>query len=118
MDPASPRSFLPLSPAVVHILLALVDEDRHGYVIMQEIRKHSGGEYKIGPGTLYDNLQKMMQQGLVEESHRPGPDEDARRRYYRLTRLGKTVLRAELDRLEQVVREGRLRLKPALGRRH
>ena len=117
MKTALPLSFLPLSPAVLHILLARIDEDRHGYAIMQEIRTHSEGEYKIGPGTLYDNLQKMMHQGFVEESHQAGADEDTRRRYYRLTRLGKNVLAAELNRLEQIVHAGKMRLKPALGRR-
>lgn len=117
MKAGLPSSYLPLSPAVLHILLALVDEERHGYAIMQEIRTHSEGEYKIGPGTLYDNLQKLMQEGLVEEARQPSADEDARRRYYRLTRLGKNVLGAELNRLENLVRAGKLRLKPAFGRR-
>jgi DNA-binding PadR family transcriptional regulator len=110
-------SFLPLSPASLHILLALATEERHGYHIMQEIGKHSQGQYKIGPGTLYDNLQKMMTQGLVEESRRAGPDEDSRRRYYRLTRLGRNVLGAEVDRLEDVIREARTHLRPALRKR-
>ena len=93
-------SFLPLSPASLHILLALATEERHGYHIMQEISKHSQGQYKIGPGTLYDNIQKMMKQGLIEESRRAEPEEDSRRRYYRLTSLGRSVLEAEVSRLE------------------
>ena len=109
--------FLPLSPASLHILLALAVEDRHGYHIMQEIAKHAQGQYKIGPGTLYDNLQKMMNQGLVEESHRATRDEDSRRRYYRLTRLGRSVLSAEVDRLENVLRNARTYLQPASGKR-
>jgi DNA-binding PadR family transcriptional regulator len=117
MDPGLTSSFLPLSPAILHILLALAAEDRHGYAIMQEISRHAQGQYKIGPGTLYDNLQKMMNQGLVEESHRPGHDEDSRRRYYRLTRLGRSVLAAEVNRLEDIVREAKAHLRPALGRR-
>lgn len=112
-----PASFLPLSPAVLHVLLALVGEDRHGYAIMQAIRTHSGGEYKIGPGTLYDNLQKLMEKGFVEESRQPATDEDARRRYYRLTSMGKRVLAAELNRLEQIVRAGKALLKPNFGAR-
>jgi DNA-binding PadR family transcriptional regulator len=115
-DPAG--RFLPLSPATLHILLALADEERHGYAIMQAIRSHSKGEYKIGPGTLYDNLQKLMDQFLVEESARARPAEDSRRRYYRLTRLGRNVLAEELNRLEQVVRQGKLLLNPAAGRRN
>ena len=73
--------FLPLSPATLHILLSLADEDRHGYGIMQEVARQSQGQYKLGPGTLYDNLQKLMTQGLVEESPRPPAHEDPRRRY-------------------------------------
>src|ERR1700761_8755851 len=107
MDSGVASSFLPLSPAILHILLALASEDRHGYSIMQEIGQHSQGQYKIGPGTLYDNLQKMLNQGLVEESHRAGSDEDSRRRYYRLTRLGRSVLGAEVSRLEDIVREAK-----------
>ena len=113
---SSTTSFLPLSPASLHILLALAGEERHGYHIMQEISKHSQGQYKIGPGTLYDNLQKMMKQGLVEESRRAGPDEDSRRRYYRLTCLGRSVLGAEVNRLEDVIREAKTYLRPALGK--
>jgi DNA-binding PadR family transcriptional regulator len=102
---------------MLHILLALAAEERHGYAIMQEIIRQSQGQYKIGPGTLYDNLQKMLTQGLVEESRRAGKDEDPRRRYYRLTRLGKSVLTAEVNRLEEVVHAAKSFLKPALGKR-
>ncbi len=116
MDAGLTSSFLPLSPAIFHILLALVAEDRHGYAIMQEISQQSQNQYKIGPGTLYDNLQKMLNQGLVEESRRAGRDEDSRRRYYRLTRLGRSVLTAEVNRLEDVLREAKAHLRPALRR--
>ncbi|HYL37280.1 MAG TPA: PadR family transcriptional regulator [Bryobacteraceae bacterium] len=103
--------FLPLSPAVLHILLALAGEDRHGYGIMQEVARQSEGKYKLGPGTLYDNLEKLMNQAIVEEvAHRSAQD-DPRRRYYHLTRLGRNVLSAEVTRLEQVVREARGRLR-------
>ncbi len=117
MDSGLTSSFLPLSPAILHILLALAAEDQHGYAIMQEISRHSQGQYKIGPGTLYDNLQKMMNLGQVEESRRAGRDEDPRRRYYRLTRLGRSVLAAEVNRLEDVLREAKARLLSPLGRR-
>ena len=117
MDSDLTSSFLPLSPAILHILLALAAEDQHGYAIMQEISRHSQGQYKIGPGTLYDNLQKMMNQGLVEESRRAGRDEDPRRRYYRLTRLGRSVLAAEVNRLEDVLSEAKIRLLSPLRRR-
>jgi DNA-binding PadR family transcriptional regulator len=103
--------FLPLSPASLHILLSLAGEDRHGYGIMQEVARQSEGQYKIGPGTLYDNLQRLMVQGLVEESPRPPAHDDPRRRYYRLTTHGRGVLAAEVERLETVVREARIHLR-------
>ncbi|HEV3144737.1 MAG TPA: PadR family transcriptional regulator, partial [Gemmataceae bacterium] len=90
------NKFLPLSPAALHILLALVSEDRHGYGIMQEVKRQSEGQYKLGPGTLYDNLQKMMNQGMVEEAPSRAANDDPRRRYYRLTRFGRVVLTAEV----------------------
>src|SRR6185503_10869459 len=83
--------FLPLSPATLHILLALAGEEMHGYGIMQEVQRQSIGHYKLGPGTLYDNLQKLLDQGLIAESARAGEPE-SRRRYYRLTAIGKKVL--------------------------
>lgn len=103
--------FLPLSSAALHILLSLAGEDRHGYGIMQEVARQSDGQYKIGPGTLYDNLQKLMTQGLVEESPLPPVHYDARRRYYRLTSFGHGVLSAEIARLETVVREAKVHLR-------
>jgi DNA-binding PadR family transcriptional regulator len=103
--------FLPLSPAALHILLSLAGEDRHGYGVMQEVARQSDGQYKIGPGTLYDNLQKLMTQGLVEESPLPPVHDDARRRYYRLTSFGHGVLSAEIARLETVVREAKVHLR-------
>src|SRR3979409_2100945 len=96
------NSFLPLSSATLHILLALAGEDRHGYGIMQEVARQSEGKYKLGPGTLYDNLQKMMDQALVEEAPRKSADDDPRRKYYRLSSFGKRVLSAEIARLETV----------------
>ena len=107
------NSYLPLSPATLHILLSLAAEDRHGYGIMQEVARQSEGQYKLGPGTLYDNLQKLMSQGLVEEAPHRGRDLDPRRRYYRLTSAGRGVLTAEIARLETVVREARLHLRTA-----
>jgi DNA-binding PadR family transcriptional regulator len=109
-------SFPPLSPASLHILLALADEDRHGYGIMQEIARQSEGRYKPGPGTLYDNLRKMLDNGMVEETGNLAPDDDPRRRYYRLSATGKSVLTAEITRLEAVVRHARRHLLPATGR--
>src|ERR1017187_4519884 len=103
--------FLPLSPAALHILLSLAGEDRHGYGIMQEVARQSEGQYKLGPGTLYDNLQKLMTQGLVEASPKPPAHDDPRRRYFRLTSFGRGVLSAEVARLESVVREARVHLR-------
>jgi DNA-binding PadR family transcriptional regulator len=109
--------FLPLSPAILHILLALAGEDRHGYGIMQEIARQSDGAYKLGPGTLYDNLEKLINLAIVEEAPRRSSNDDPRRRYYHLTRLGRHVLSAEIARLEQVVREARGRLRVSNPRR-
>jgi DNA-binding PadR family transcriptional regulator len=97
--------FLPLSPAALHILLCLAGEPCHGYGIMQEVARQSGGQYRLGPGTLYDNLQKLMDRRLVDEAPRPAADDDPRRRYYRLTKLGGRVLEADINRLKRVVRE-------------
>jgi len=105
------NSFLPLSPATLHILLSLAGEELHGYGIMQEVQRQSDGQYKLGPGTLYDNLQKLIERRLVEElGHRAG-DDDPRRRYYRLSSLGRGVLAADITRLDSVVRAGKLRLQ-------
>jgi DNA-binding PadR family transcriptional regulator len=110
-------SYLPLSPAALHILLALAGEDLHGYGILQEIARQSEGIYKLGPGTLYDNLQKLIQAGWVQELGPRRGDDDPRRRYYRLTNDGQDVLKAETARLTQVVREARLRLRVPNPRR-
>jgi len=112
-----PAQFLPLSPAALHILLCLAAEPRHGYGIMRQIALETEGQYKLGPGTLYDNLEKLMEDGLVEESRRKIPGDDPRRRYYQLTPLGRTVLAADVERLRSVVRHARSRLKPAGARR-
>ena len=105
--------FLPLPPAVLHILLALAGEELHGYGIMQEVARQSEGRYKLGPGTLYDNLQRLVKQGVVEPARE---EPDSRRRYYRLTALGRRVISAEISRLETVIHEARLRI-PASGLR-
>jgi DNA-binding PadR family transcriptional regulator len=116
MKPDSSR-FLPLSPATLHILVALASEDMHGYGIMQEVARQSEGGYKLGPGMLYDNLQRLMEQCLVEEVRRRAVDEDPRRRTYRLTSEGRAVLSAEITRLEGVVRDAKLYLSQARPRR-
>jgi DNA-binding PadR family transcriptional regulator len=101
------KDFLPLSPAALHILLALAGEDMHGYGIMQEVARQSDGAYKLGPGTLYDNIQRLMDQGMITEVK----SDDPRRRLYRLSSLGRKVLSAEISRLEGVIREARLHLR-------
>lgn len=106
-------TFLPLSRATLYILLALAGEERHGYGIMQEVARQSAGQYKLGPGTLYDNLQKLADQGVVAETSSRSANDDPRRRYYRLTGVGRNVLAAEVTRLEAVVREARRHLPMA-----
>jgi DNA-binding PadR family transcriptional regulator len=108
--------FLPLSPASLHILLSLAGEDLHGYGIMLEVARQSAGQYRLGPGTLYDNLQRMTEQGLVEEAARVSRDEDSRRKYYRLTSFGRRVLGAEIARLETLVRDAKAQLRRPAGR--
>jgi DNA-binding PadR family transcriptional regulator len=103
--------FLPLSPAALHILLALTSEDRHGYGIMREVARQSEGRYKLGPGTLYDNLQRLLDQGIVEECSPRSHGDDPRRRYYRLSHFGRGLLSTEIARLEGLVREARQHLK-------
>jgi DNA-binding PadR family transcriptional regulator len=104
-------NFLPLSPAVLHILLSLATEERHGYGIMQEVARQSDGRYKLGPGTLYDNLQKLMEQGIVEEASRHAAGDDPRRRYYRLNNFGASLLAAEISRLEVLFRQAKSHLR-------
>lgn len=94
----------PLSPAVFAILLALAEGDKHGYGIMKDVRTPEGGGISMGPGTLYGTLDRMMRDGLVKES---GVADDERRRYYRLTALGRTTLAAELERLDAAVSSAR-----------
>jgi DNA-binding PadR family transcriptional regulator len=110
------QPFLPLSPAVLHILVALSREELHGYGIMQEVARASGHQVKLGPGTLYDNLEKLLDAGIVEESSHAPAHSDPRRRYYRLTGFGRRLLSAEVARLQSVLRAARQNLKPRLGR--
>src|SRR5689334_8103337 len=116
------EELLPLTPPVFHILLALADEERHGYGIMQDVAAQTGGSLQLGPGTLYGCLKRMLSAGLVEESdERPDPAlDDERRKYYRMTPLGQQVVRAEAQRLERAVtaaRDRRLlgRARPGLA---
>ena len=99
----------PLSPAALHILLALADGDLHGYGIMQAVKRQSGGEFKLGPGTLYANLDRLLAGGLVGETERKLKDGETRREYS-LTASGERALRLEIRRLRQVVNVARTRL--------
>ena len=92
-DKRNPEDVLPLTPAVFHILLALVGDERHGYSIMQEIAAQTGGQLRIGPTTLYRSIKRMLEDGLIAEvDERPDPElDDERRRYYRLTTFGQQV---------------------------
>jgi DNA-binding PadR family transcriptional regulator len=107
---SDPDSLLPLSPAVLLILVSLAAEDLHGYGIMQEVTRQSNGKHKLGPGTLYDNLKKLLEDGLIDERPAAKAGDDPRRRYYRLNRFGRRVLQAELNRLDGLIRDAKLRL--------
>jgi DNA-binding PadR family transcriptional regulator len=104
-----PESYLPLTPAVLDIMVALGDEKLHGYAIMQEVRRRTEGGRRLAPGTLYRSLKQMHERGLLQESEeRPEPGlDDERRRYYRLTDLGRRVAFAEVERLEGLVSSAR-----------
>ncbi len=99
----------PLPPATFHILMALAAGDRHGYAIIQEVATLTNNQIRLGPGTLYRSLQRMLEQGLiVETGDRPAPElDDERRRYYRITRHGEAVARTEARRLTELVRLAR-----------
>ena len=101
---------VPLPPAVFHILMALAEDDKHGYAIIQAIGGRTDGRVRIGPATLYRSLQRMLEDGLVIElDDRPAPEEDdERRRYYRITPLGRKTARAEARRLAELVRLARV----------
>ena len=103
------EALLPLQLATFHILLALADDDRHGYAILQDVARRTGGELKLSAGTLYRSIQRMLEDGLIVElRERPAPeDDDERRRYYRITPLGSAVARAEAARLNALVRMAR-----------
>ncbi len=108
-DEQTPESLLPLPAATFHILLAVADEDRHGYAIIQEVAARTGGDVRLGAGTLYRSIQRMVEQDLISESvARPAPElDDERRRYYGITRFGRAVARAETERLQALVRIAR-----------
>ena len=113
-----PQETPPLTPAVFHVLLALADGERHGYAIMREVAESTGRRIKMGPGTLYGTIKRLLEARMIVESdERPDPDlDDERRRYYRLTALGQQAARAEALRyaeMAEVARRKRLIGKPA-----
>lgn len=104
-----PEDELPLTPAVLNILISLAGEEQHGYGIMKEVERRTGGKVNLGPGTLYRSIKQILEKRLIEESDER-PDlrlDDQRRRYYRLTNFGQRVAVAELERLESLVGTGR-----------
>jgi DNA-binding PadR family transcriptional regulator len=110
----------PLSSATLHILLALAGGNLHGYGIIKEVTRNSDGHYRLGPGTLYDNLKKLMDAGLVADAatsssskRKPVSSKEDDRRFYTLTKDGKNALATEVDRLQSVVKEAKIRLQEA-----
>ena len=109
MNDATLNSLLPLPMAVFHILIALADRDRHGYSIMQDVAARTDGKVQLSAGTLYSSIRRMLEQGLIEElAESPDPSStDERRRYYRLTRFGRRVAAAEVERLNALLQQAR-----------
>jgi DNA-binding PadR family transcriptional regulator len=105
----SVEQMLPLTPAVFHILIALEGKPKHGYGIMKTVEEITGGKASMGPGTLYGTIKRLLKAGLIEETEeQPDPDlDDERRRYYRLTSLGKRVLHAEVKRIDNLMKVAR-----------
>jgi DNA-binding PadR family transcriptional regulator len=110
------RDLLPLTPAMLHVMLALADGEKHGYAIIKDVARRTNGDVTIGAGTLYALIKRLLVDGVILEStERPDPAlDDERRRYYRLTPFGRNVAAAEIERLETLVAHARtLRLRPA-----
>ena len=102
------QHLLPLTPAVLFILFALADGQKHGYAIMQSVSRITDNQFRMGPGTLYTTIQRLLDLGLIKETESAGQsDRENRRRYYKLTRTGRTVLAADVNRMESVVRLAR-----------
>jgi len=114
-DPKTPPT---LTPAAFHIMLVLAGGENHGYAIMREVAEHTDGKMRLGPGSLYGTIKRMLADGWIEESdERPDPElDDERRRYYRLTSVGRKLVKAEAERLEQLVKVARgKKLLPSSG---
>lgn len=111
-DSLTPPTPPTLTEPMFLILVALAGEPRHGYAIMREVEEETGGAVRLGPGTLYRSIQRLLDEGLIEEADRPDPDDpddpgDGRRRYYTITTRGESAARAEADRLDRVLRLAR-----------
>src|SRR6476469_1005737 len=108
-DEPAPESFLPLPRDTFHILVSLADRERHGYSVMQDIAERTDGALRLSPSSLYASIKRLLEQGLIEElAERPDPQhDDERRRYYRLTKLGREVAKAEARRLERLLGDAR-----------
>jgi len=102
---SGPQKSISLTPAAFHIMLVLAGGENHGYAIMREVAEHTQGKMRLGPGSLYGTIKRMLAEGWIEESdERPDPElDDERRRYYRLTGVGRKLVQAEAERLEQLV---------------
>ena len=111
MTKPDPKKFIPLKAQWFHIMLSLAGEEQHGYGIMQEVLERTHGRVRLWPATLYGSIKRLIEADLIEESdERPAPElDDARRRYYRLTALGRRVLDAECERLQELVRTIRVK---------
>jgi len=111
MNKTDPQKFLPLKPHWFHIMVSLASGEQHGYGIMQDVLNRTTGKVRLWPATLYGSIKRLIEAELIEKSdERPAPElDDARRRYYRLTPLGKRVLEAECDRLQELVRTIRVK---------
>lgn len=112
MTAAELSKLLPLPQAVFQILVALADQDRHGYAIMQDVATRTDGALKLSPGTLYGSIKRMLEDGLIVEvdevkARRSADDDDERRRYYRITQFGRDLAQAEADRLTVLLRQAR-----------
>ncbi len=107
--PRAPESFLPLHRDTFHILVSLADRDRHGYSVLQDVAERTGGTLRFSPSSLYTSIRRLLEQGLIEElAERPDPEhDDERRRYYRLTALGRQVAMAEARRLDRLLSDAR-----------
>ena len=105
----SPESFLPLNRDTFHILVSLADRDRHGYSVMQDVLERTDGALRFSPSSLYASIKRLLEKGLIEElAERPDPEhDDERRRYYRLTKMGRAVAAAEAQRLQRLLADAR-----------